>query len=485
MSINENRDPLEPKLDPDMIGGGSAMPEMGEEPDDADDYGMEGESPEFSDAEVLKYLGEAKRRARNYQQIAAVKRWEEAEAAFRSRHHARSRYHKDLYKGRASYFKPKSRVSVLKTLLACQSALFSTADVISTNANDESDPIQRANAAMQKEILNYRAGNKTHKHGLPLMRTTLAARQQASVMGMCCSKQYWRYRTVSRYEEQTEDRPAMTADGTPVIDFLTGQPFMETVTETVEIIDVVEDKPVIELIPLEMVLINPGADWIDPIQSSPDLIVQHPMFADDLLTMMDDEDSGSPVKWRSVSDEVMGSAVFSEDELQGLHTAREGDAATTSKTSKKASTIGGQSQWSGQILDVRENFWRIGGKDYHCWTLADKAVLSDPTPVEDVYPAFRGQRPYVVGTDLIDPFVLYPESDVYSWQSAQNEINETTNLRMDAMRKGIFPTALVKAGKNIDLKAVQRQDASHLILIRDDNDVRYDRAPGAGSRQHS
>lgn len=483
MSVNENRDPLEPKLDPDMIGGGASMPKStgyGEDADDIDDIeGYEDDGPEFSDDEVLRYLGAAKRRARNYQQIAAVKQWEESEAAFRSRHHARSRYHKDLYKGRASYFKPKSRVSVLKTLLACQSALFSTADVVSTLANDESDPVQRANAAIQKEILNYRAGNKTFKHGLPLMRTTLAARQQASVMGMCCSKQYWRYRTVTRYEDRTEDRPAMTADGTPVIDFLTGQPFMETVTETVEIIDVVEDKPVIDLIPLEMVLINPGASWIDPIQSSPDLIVQHPMFADDLLAMMD-EGGDTAVKWRSVSDETMGTAVFSEDEMQGLKAAREGEGSTNSKTTKKASTIGDQSQWSGQVLDVWENFWREDGTDYHCWSLADKAILSDPVPVEDVYPAMRGQRPYVIGTDLIDPFVLYPESDVYTWQSAQNEINETTNLRMDAMRKGIFPTALVKAGKNIDLKAVQRQDASHLILIRDDNDVRYDRAPGPG-----
>tara|TARA_R110000737_G_scaffold340221_1_gene362894 strand:+ start:18124 stop:20409 length:2286 start_codon:yes stop_codon:yes gene_type:complete len=473
MSI-ENADPLETKLDDDMI---YSEPQEGEE--------LEGDSSKNDDVKVLQYLGEAKRKARNFQQIAVAAQWEESEAAYRSRHHDRSRYNKPTNKNKSSYFKPKTRVAVQKILVVAQSALFSSADVLTTTANDDSNELQRANSAMQKEILNYHASNKTRKHGLPLMRTTLAARQQASVMGMCVSKQSWKYSTVTRTEMQTTQRPEMDADGQPIIDFMTGQPLIEEVTEPVEVIDVVEDKPCVDLIPLEMVLINQGADWADPIQSSPDLIVQHPTFADEIIERMENPNPNDATQWRDIDDAELKQGVFTDDELQGLKVAREGAGASeSSKGDNKSTTLDGQSSVAGQVLDVWECFYRVGNVDYHCWTLRDKLMLSEPTPVEDIYPAFSGSRPYVLGSDLVDPFVLYPESDVYSWQQSQNEINEMTNLRMDSTRKSIFPVTKVKAGKNIDLKAAQRQDAQHLIMVRDHDDVTYDRPPGPGPSVH-
>lgn len=478
MPLIENRDPTEPTLSPDHSARQRAVDEVSKPLIEGQDeiYGEEF----FTDQEVLTYIGTAKRRARNYQQVAVMQEWEEAEAAFRSQHHDRSKYNRPQYKNRAKYFKPKTRSAVFKSLLATSVALFSSADVITTEASDDMSEMQRANAALIKELLSQRLNNKTRRMGLPWRQVVLGARQQTQVMGMCASKAYWSYKTHTRVETETVEQPVLSGDGTPIIEFATGQPFMETVQVDREVIDVIEDKPVVDLVPLEMILINPSASWINPIQSSPDLIVQHPMFADDLMSMMEGG-AKSDVPWREVSEDQLAQVVFSDDELIGLKAAREGDGAknTQGGLNKGAGqTLSGQGRMSGAVLDVWENFFRADGVDYHCWSLRDKVLLSDPVPVAQAYPAFRGNRPYHVGTDMMEPFVLYPESDVHSWQQQQAEINDLTNLRMDAMRKSIYPTALVKAGKNIDYKAVQRQDAQNLVLIRDDNDVRWDRPPG-------
>lgn len=478
MPLTENRDPTEPTLGHDGTTSRIAVDDVSRPLIEGDD--ASGADEFFTDSEVLNHLGTAKRRARNYQQISVFKDWEESEAAFRSQHHGRSKYLKSGYRNRATYFKPKTRSAVFKNLLATSVALFSSADAVATEASDDLNVLQRANAALMKELLNQRLNNKTRRAGVPWRQIVLGARQQTQVMGACASKACWSYRTRSRFETVTVQQPVTLPDGQPVIDFMTRQPRMETVEQEREIVDVIEDKPVIELIPLEMVLVNPAADWLNPIQSSPDLIVQHPMFADDLRVMMDGG-AKSATPWRhDVSDDLLGQAVFSDDELIGLRTAREGDGARNRQQGNNGGSnpLSAQGRLSGAVLDVWECFFTVEGLDYHCWTLRDRALLSDPVPTEQVYPAFRGNRPYHIGTDMIEPFVLYPESDVHSWQQQQAEINDLTNLRMDAMRKSIYPTALVKAGKNIDYKAVQRQDAQSLVLIRDDGDVQWDRAPG-------
>lgn len=481
MPLIENRDPTEPTLSPDHNARQRADADMSKPlvEGEGEDVGLE-DSEVFSDREILSYIGQAKRRARNYQQVAALQEWEESEAAYRSAHHNRSKYLKPQYKNRSKYFKPKTRSAVFKSLMACSVALFSSADVLATEASDDGNQVQRANAALMKELLNQRLNNKTRRSGVPWRHIVLGARQQAQVMGRCASKAYWSYKATTKTEYREEERPVLSGDGTPVINFMTQAPFTERVTVPYEVVDVIEDKPVVELFPLEMILINPAASWVNPIQSSPDLIVQHPMFYDDLMGMIS-EGGKSSTPWRGVDEDKLSQGLYSDKELIGLKTAREGDGANTRQEGNSAAfgkSLNGQGRLSGAVLDVWENFFTVGGIDYHCWSLRDIALLSDPVPTSQVYPAFRGQRPYHVGTDMIEPFVLYPESDVHSWQQQQAELNELTNLRMDAMRKSIYPTAKVVAGKNIDYKAVQRQDAQNLILVRDQTDVMWDRAPG-------
>ena len=478
MPVDINRDPTEPTLgDTYSAIRGEDYGFAPDEPELADEQDQQ-EGIDLSDTEILSYLGTAKRRARNYQQIAVMQQWEESEAAFRSQHHGRSKYSKAHYKNRSKYFKPKTRSAVFKNLLATHVALFSSADVMATEASDEMNDMQRANAALMKELLNQRLNNKTMRSGVPWLQIVLGARQQTQTMGMCASKAYWSYKARNRIQEREVDQPVLGRDGAPVIEFRTGQPMMQKAIVQDTVVDVIEDKPVVDLFPVEMLLFNPAASWIDPVATSPDLIVQCPMFADDVRSMMAGENKTS-TPWRTmVTDDQLAQACFSENELMGLRQAREGDGAKESQTGNSEGSGSRIGKLSGRVIDVWENFIRRDGVDYHCWSLRDRTLLSDPVPVEEIYPAFRGQRPYKVGTDMIEAFVVYPESDVHSWQQQQQELNDLTNLRMDATRKSVYPTALVKAGKNIDLKAVQRQDSQNLVLIRDDGDVAYDRPPG-------
>lgn len=467
----ENRDPLEPKL-PD-VGRRPAVIEI--EPLADVDAVVVAVEPIMSDDEVLTYLSEAKRMSRNYQEIAAVSNWEQAASAYRSEHSTGSKYRKDLYKNRARYFKPKTRAAVRKNLTATMMALMSSQDVLSCEAVDDGNNVQQANAALIKEIVNARFNNKTKRSGVPWFHVAIGARHDTQIMGMCAAKTDWLYRTREREETRTVTRPVMGMDGQPVIDFMTREPLTETVNLTETIVDVLTDKPVITLIPPESVLIDPASDWIDPAQNSPTLIVPHPMHINAVRAMMEDSDK-STTKWRAVSDDMLRQALYTETEMQGLKAAREGSAAAAAtQTRRGPGRFGGM---SNEVVEVWECFYIIDGEDYHCWTLRDKALLSDPTPVYEVYPAHRGLRPYVVGTDVLEPHVLYKDSHVHSWKASQDEINDMANIRMDATRQSVYPTAKVKLGQNIDYKAVQKRDQMGVIGVRDQNDVTWDRPPG-------
>ena len=463
MAIIQNQDPTESRLD-DMKGDVAQTSQNFLDPE-AD----EAEAPLFADSEVLSFLGEVKRRSRNYQQTVVMAMWENSEAAYRSEHSTRSKYQKDQYKNRAKYFKPKTRSAVRKNETATANALFASSDVMSCEASNDGDELAVANAALLKELINIRLNNKTMKSGVPWFQIVIGARQQTNILGICASKQEWTYKVVERPITVESEQPIDDGMGGFLIDPETGEPMVEIVSEDGFERDVIVDKPTVTLIPVEMVLIDPSTNWINPAQSSPTMIVQYPMHVDAVRSMMVDGKTLTP--WRTVSDDVLRTAFYSESELMGLKASREGAAAGQTSLNKNTSSIG----LSNDVVEVWECFFRKDGTDYHCWSLKHQQLLSDPTPVEEVYPAHRGLRPYVLGTDALEAHVLYPQSHVDSWKQSQDEINDFANLRMDGARQSVYPVAKVKAGKGVDYKAVQRRDQQGIILVREQEDVVFDR----------
>lgn len=465
MPLIENKDPLEPSLDD--VSPSQAGSVEGDDYDDLDEYQDQAE-PLFSDGEVLEMIRDAAQIARTYVQHHKLSEWETAQKLYGSQHPEGSKYTKESYKNRSKYFKPKTRAAVRKGLVATAAALHSSPGVISVKAGNEADPMQRANAALLAKLLEIRFNSKSPKTGVPWFMVSLAARLQTQVMGAVVSKQSWSYKT-KRWTE-TVWQPAVREDGSPVIDF-DGSPI--EIEAEVDRVKVIENKPVIDLVPVENVLVSPASNWLDPVQSTPVLIVKSPMLFDDLKAMMELDD-GTP--WREVEDSKLASALYSDREVSGLQAAREGDG--TSRQQDFTRRGPGKHGGANQVIDVWDCYFRVDGEDYQCWTLGDNTILSEPVPTEEAHPALNGQRPYVMGFETIEPFVLYPEAPVISWKPSQDEINDFSNLHMDATRKSIYPTAKVKSGRQIDMKAVQRSDSHGILLVRDENDVTWDRPPG-------
>jgi hypothetical protein len=320
-----------------------------------------------------------------------------------------------------------------------------------------------------KELIDQRFNNKTLKSGVPWFWTAIGARLQAQISGVVCSKQTWSYKCIERPITLQNERPLLDPYGQPYVDQETGEPILEMVEEDGIEKDVRVDRPDITLIPAEMVLMDPNTSWPNPVQQSPTLIVQHPMHVDAVKAMMKDEKGFTP--WREVQDEELRQGYFSEAELLGVKAAREGSPAQTAMN-RANSRFGGL---GNEIVDVWDCFFRRDGIDYQCWTIRNRVMLSDPIPVEEAHPALTGQRPYVLGTDSLEVFKLYPESHVHAWRQTQDEINDFANLTMDGTRLSVYPTAKVVAGRNIDYKAVQRRDAQGLVLVKEPNDVTWDR----------
>lgn len=471
MAILENQDPTEPHLDPD---NGSAMSRAGRQLDQKDDTKPDG----FSDGDVVSFLNESNRLSKTYQQMVAMAEWERSQLAYRSEHSGSSKYFKDQYKNRAKYFVPKTRNAVRKNLTATASALFSNRDVIAVGAENEGDPKERANAALLKQMINHRFNSKTVKIGVPWFQIAIGARLNTQLMGAVASKQTWKY--VCRDKEVTEKREEpVLINGDPALDSETGEPMMQVIETKKTVKDVLIDRPEITLLPNEHVRLDPGADWLNPAQSSPVLILIWPMHIDDVKAMTNEEKNLTP--WRAVTDEQLRAALYSETEVMGVKAAREGSASSTATRSSQGGQLKGN---RNEIVEARECFFRRDGVDYHCWELKGLCLLSDVVPVEEVYPAMRGARPVIIGTDALEPHVLYPQAPVASWRQAQDEINDFSNLRMDATRQSVYPTAKVKAGKNIDYKAVQRRDGQGVILVREMDDVEWDRPPGPPANVH-
>lgn len=380
--------------------------------------------------------------------------WEKSLDHFNSKHAAGSKYLSQEYKHRSKLFRPKTRAVLRRHEAAAAASFFSTQDVVNIAATDDSDPRQLAAAEVMNGVVNYRL-TKT----IPWFRILMGGYQTANIQGIVVSKQFW------EYEEREETILAPVIDpfsGGPVVDPETGMPAMETRTITKP----VRDEPVLQLMPPENVRIHEGADWLAPIDSSPFLIVMHPMFVGEVKARI------ASGEWIEVDESALRAALV--DETSSIREKREGydridnnDGAT-------------EPVQDHELVWVHENFIRDeNGDDQHYWTLETKAMLSDPKPVTEVYPHLdEGERPYVMGYGNLEAFRIYPSSKVQQLHDLQVKANEVENLRLDNVKFALHPMVRVKASKTVDMKALSLAIPGKVQAFGDPaNDVVYDRPP--------
>jgi hypothetical protein len=417
------------------------------------------------------------RSARDFQTSKLQASWSRNYRAFANRHMNGSKYDTYRYRARSKLFKPKTRAAVRKNDATAAQSMFSTEDVVSITPERAGDKLQTSMARFLHEDLNYRLDRSNKWAGPNWFLTAIGARQDTQLTGICVSKQYWEYeeRTVSTYVDVTTQTMALDETGMPVIDMVTGQPVMKDVVEQgiEDTIEIVRDRPMITLIPPEHALIDRTGDWRDPIQEGGFFIAAMPARLDDVEYTIKQQASRN----------VMGGGTWRSDiDIAKLRQAK--SQKSDNAAAVRRARDDGMDRYDGafqgkdnETIWLYECFYRKDGEDWHFWMLGENILLSDPRPTIESYPEQFGDRPYVRGLGALETHKTHPMAPVESWQPLQMEINDTTNLTLDAMKMSISPITKIKKGRGVDLKQVQNRGPDASVMVQEMDDVTFDRAP--------
>lgn len=393
-----------------------------------------------SDTDWLSLARESFQASSTYLDANLRKKWERNIALFQSRHPDGSKYNTPAFKHRSRYFRPKTKSVVRKNEAAAAAAFFANIDVVSIEPQDDANPIQRASAELMNELINYRL-----ETSIPWYLTLLGALQEAQVMGIVASYQYWMYK-----EKVTKSyAPLADAMGMPMVDESGKQ-----LAEEVESVKVLADKPCIELMPLENFRFDSGAAWTDVVGTSPYIIRCVPMYVDAVKQQMKDADpkTGAP-KWKKYEEGEIRAAMVEYDSIRQQREGKAQDPKVDNNAPLNAY----------EIVWCHENFVRIDGEEFVYWTLGTQHMLTEPKPLAEVY--FHGERPIVVGCAVFEAHRTVPDSVVGIGAELQRELNDTANQRRDNVSLVLNKRWIIKRGKQIDTDALMRNVAGGAIAV--------------------
>lgn len=366
--------------------------------------------------------------------------WERSDRTFQNRHPSGSKYHSEQYKHRSKIFRPKTRSMVRQFEAQAAQAYFGTQEVATVQPVDDEDKSQLASASLMQELLKYRLTTKNPAVAIPWFQTVLGAAQDATKYGVVISKQWWNYKERVLEDYELDD------DGNPY---------------TVEAARrVVSDKPEVTLLPPENVRIDRGADWLDPINSSPFVIVMYPMYIADIEARMREMDpkSGQP-RWRDVGRAQL-KAVGQYETWDSTRTHREGN-----RDDSKESEIAIDDY---TIIWVHENFMRWNDVDWVYYTAGSEILLSDPVPVTQAYRHCReGERPIVMGYTVFEAHKIYPTSKIGLTEGLQTAANNIVNQRFDNVTLAMNKRWFVQRGRQVDLVSLTRSAPGSITMVND------------------
>jgi hypothetical protein len=405
----------------------------------ADPAEIHGPSEAYRD--FLSLARDAYSQSTSYLDSSLRRQWERNLYLWRSEHPPGSKYLSDAYKFRSKSFRPKTRSSIQRDEAKAAAAFFSTEDVVVAQAEDPSDPAQVASASLMQELLNYRL-----EKSIPWFMTCLGAFQSGRVYGVCISYQGWNYSEEMRSREIVNIDPA------------TG----EEIRETVDVPKVVEDRPEVRLVSPENFRFDPYADWIDPVASSPYLIELIPMYAQDVRERMNrvDQKTGQP-EWFALSDGQIASSMG--DNYDSIRQVREGRNREDPATAPREVT-------AHTLVWVRRVIVRQDGTDWLYYTLGDNYLLTTPTPLHEVYK--HNERPYVVGTTILEAFRSFKSGQPELLFGLQTEANDIANSRRDNVRLALNKRYIAQRHRNVDMQALRANVPGGVVMTDDMNAVR-------------
>lgn len=379
---------------------------------------------------------------------------------FRSKHPRGSKYYTDAYRHRSKIYRPKIRASIRHGESMAAVAFFATADGVSVSAENPASEEQRLAAELHKNVVNYRLENT-----IPWFLTCIGAYQDAMVQGVVISRQYWEYQEKESEENELVERDIFIEGGNIEGEGIEGEgiegeePYMEQAPS----VEVIKDYPCIELEPVENIRIDPAANWIDPINSSPYVIRMVPMYVGDIKSRMMETDrkTGQP-KWRQLTEDQIATSV--KHSYDSVRQSREGERPDSKESQNKGRVKDFDIAW------CHENFIRKDGREWVYWTLGTEALLTDPKPLEEVYRhCDDGKRPLVMGYSVLETHKVYPSGIPQLAENLSVKANEIENLRIDNIRLALSPRHLIRRQAAIDYRALTRAVPGAGVLVSDIN----------------
>ncbi len=404
---------------------------------------MDDDTPHIEDF-WLRIAREAYEDSSDWVDTNLREQWEKSISLFNSKHPPGSKYNTGAYEKRSRFFRPKTRTAVRNLQSAMAVAFFTNEDVLSVQPRNPNDLEQVAAAAVSQSIMQYRLTNT-----IPWFQTMSAALQDAAVQGVCVSHQYWEYeeQEESYLNVDNQNRPVMDEEGKPVV----------TTQKTS-----IKDKPIIEMVSPENLRIDPASDWSDPIESSPYVIQLIPMYIQDVRQkMVDGEWIDIPVA------ELLSSETDEEDNTTRM-------IRDEPREDRLDNDAGYGEIDSYKIVWVHKNIVKKEGIDWCYFTAGVDAMLTEPKPLQELYPWLRnGERPYVMGYTNVESHRIYPAGTVELTQELQAAANDIWNQRFDNVRLAMNKRYHIRRDRNIDLDALFRSVPGGAVEMDDpDADVR-------------
>lgn len=376
----------------------------------------EGESAEQEDEDInwLKRAKDAYRGSTSYVDSNYRKQWDDSIKAFNSEHPGDSKYNSEAFRKRSSLYKPKTRTVIRKNEAAAAAAFFSNLDRITVTAENQQKPDDRMSAEVTKALLQYRLTKS-----IPWFQTLCGGLQDAQVQGGVIAHAYWKY-IVSHTKTETQ---------------------------------VLEDKPCVDLIPIENFKFDPAAAWYDPVNTSPYNIHEIPMYIVDVKDRMKRPDPKGRT-WKKLDDSILTSQSNDSDSTRSARIRGQQDPT---KEKRYVSDY--------DIVWIHRHIHRVNNRDYEFYTLTSRYMLTDPEPLKQT--VFHGKRPYIFGTCMLETHKPMPCSLPTVTKGLQDEANENTNQRLDNVKLVLNKRYIVKRGKNVDLASLVRNVAGGITLADD------------------
>jgi len=344
------------------------------------------------------------------------KPWDDSIRAFNSQHSSDSKYNGELFRKRSNLYRPKTRAVIRKNEAAAAAAFFSNLDVVDVAASNQSVKEELVSADVTKQLLQYRL-TKT----IPWFAFLIGSFQDAQVQGLACAHVYWRF--IERH-----DAKGMTES--------------------------LEDKPCLDLIPIENLRIDPSAHWQDPINTSPYVIHLMPMYWCDVKDRMTHPNPKGQ-RWRKYS----ASQVFARSDSSDDSTRQARGGVSQDPTQQKRDISDYDIVW------VHRHIHRYNGEDWEFYTIASERLLTDPEPLKDT--VWHGHRPYVMGTTMLETHKPIPSSLPTVTKPLQEEANDVQNQRSDNVKFVLNKRWIAKRGKNVDLSSLVRNTPGGITLADD------------------